>query len=188
MSASWHAAVEAIREHLLFDASHRLLDHWVDVTTPGSSPDRRDIDPICLTGALEHLFLVDLIPEGRRLQYRLAGEEINSRYETSIVGRHLDEITPPDAMERVLGYFRACPERQAIVLLSGILFAEREHPSYGERLLLPLKDREDDTVGLIGITRQSEVFPSKASAQARAKRTLRIAPLDGSPIEEVDQS
>ena len=187
MTDGWHNAIEAIRPHLLFDASRRLLDHWTELRAPGTIPDRRDIDPIELTGALEHIFLIDLMPDSARLRYRLAGEEINSRYEISIVGRHLDEITPADAVKRVETYFRACPEGPALVLLSGILFAERETPSYGERLLLPLRDQDSGALGLVGITLQSEVFPSQASARARANRTLRIAPLDGSPVQETDQ-
>lgn len=186
--SDWHTALEAIEPHILFEASKKVLSHWKNIAPPGGIPDRRDVDPLAMSGALEHVFLVDLIPETRRLRYRLAGDEINSRYENSIVGRYLDEITPIDALERVETYFRACPERQAIVLLSGILFAERDRPGYGERLLLPLACRDTGERGLIGITRQSQAFPDHASAEARAKRTLRIAPLYGGAMEQIDQS
>ncbi len=151
-----------------------------------SLPERKSIDPLALVRALPHVFVIELEPESQRLRYRLAGEEVNGRYERSILGRYLDEITPAASVERVDAYFRACATRPAIVLLSGILFAERPEPGFGERLLLPVQDTANGRRGLFGITYQRQLFPDVETARKQSNRRLHIYPLDGSPVEIMD--
>lgn len=183
MSTHWDQVISGVRPHLKFSASERLLDYWVSISSPGTPPDRRDIDPLALTGSLKHVFVIDLVQETQRLRYRVAGEQIEGRYEQSLVGRYLDEITGGDSRERVQAYVRACPERQAIVLLSGVLFAERATLAHGERLLLPLIDRDTAERSLIGLTSQTD---SPVPIRPSTDRILRIAQLDGAPIEVLE--
>jgi hypothetical protein len=188
--AAWPAAVAALRPHLLFDETVKVLETWSAMwpDPPVAPPERRLIDPLAMIGSLPHVFVIRVEPETGALRYRLAGEAINSRYETGIIGLTLADITPTDALARVDGYFRICPDRPAAVLVSGLLFAERDTPGYGERLLLPIKDTDVGTVGILGITYQSRLFPDSATARSRAERTLRVFPLDGGPMEETDAS
>lgn len=186
--AGWHAAVDALRPHLLFPETRRVLDSWVDLwpDPPLTPPVRRMIDPLSMLDALPHVFVIRVEPDTGALLYRLAGEAINSRYERGIIGSTLADITPKESLPRVEAYFRACPERPAAVLVSGLLFAERDTPGYGERLLLPIHDAEVGTNGILGITYQSTLFPDAATARSRAARTMRVFPLDGCPVEEND--
>lgn len=184
--AGWRATVDVLRPHLLFSESLQVLDAWIDLwpDPPATPPERRLIDPLAMLEALPHVFVIRVEPDTGALRYRLAGEAINSRYESGIIGQTLADITPEDSLPRVDAYFRACPERPAAILLSGLLFAERDTPGYGERLLLPIHDAEVGTNGILGITYQSRLFPDAATARSRAQRTLRIFPLDGAPSEE----
>lgn len=186
--AMFREAADAIKSHLLFDEPKSLLDHWLSLwpDPPNALPERTDLDPISIIRALPHVFVIDKLPDSGRLHYRLAGEGINSRYESGIIGKHLDEITPPEIQDRVNAYFNACIDLPAVVLLSGILFAERDNPAYGERLLLPIRDESTGHFGLIGITIQSHVFPDAESAYESSKRVLRIASLSDGTLKESD--
>lgn len=182
---NWKVAFDATQAELSNEQCILLLTHWGSLwpnETP-MVPDRKDIDPIAFTTALPHVFLIELDREADRLRYRLAGEEINTRYQNGIVGKYLDEITPAEALPRVNAYFRACIDRPALVLLKGILFGERAQPGMGERLLLPLNDSRNDSKGLIGITLQKYSFPDIQTARSQTPRMLHIYPLDGGPAE-----
>lgn len=186
--AAYQDAADAIRTHLLFDEPASLLDHWLSIWDDPLDilPERTNLDPISIIHALPHVFVIEKENDSGRLHYRLAGEGINNRYETGIIGKFLDEITEPDIRDRVHAYFNACIDYPAIVLLSGILFAERDKPSYGERLLLPIQDNSMGCFGILGITMQSHVFPDAETAYEASKRILRIAPLSTGILDETE--
>src|SRR3546814_3738625 len=77
---------------------------------------------------------MDYSAETRDLRYRLVGENIRSRYDFPLVGKHIGEILAPEARDRVLGYFRACVEKPAVSMVLGRLYHEWDRPGYGERL------------------------------------------------------
>ena len=182
---NWKTAFDGVKAELSNEQCILLLSHWGSLwqdETP-RIPDRRAVDPIAFTTALPHVFLIEAEPATDRLRYRLAGEEINSRYQNGIIGRYLDEITPAEALPRVNVYFRDCIERPSLVLLKGILFGERPQPAMGERLLMPLQDHSNNRLGLIGITLQKFSFPDIQTARRQTPRMLHVYPLDGSPAE-----
>lgn len=181
-------AAEAIRTHLLFPETRQLLDVWLTLWEAGMQglPDRRKIDPTVMPRLLPRIFILERTNEENRLKYRLAGEEINRRYDYGLIGKHLDEITPADALPRIESYFRATFEQPAIILLSGILFSEREKPGYGERLLLPICDPSSDRPGILGMTYQKQLFPDADAARASSNRTLYTADLATGELEQAD--
>jgi len=133
---------------------------------------------------LADIWLMDYEPQGARLRYRLAGENIRERYDFPLVGKYLNDIVIPEAQETVLSYFRACVEQPAVSIVAGRLYHEWERPGYGERLLLPLIAGDGTPEGLVGITICRQTFPSRPVAEIRAKRITAILPLDGSPATE----
>lgn len=135
---------------------------------------------------LADIWLMDYLAEAARLRYRLVGENIRARYDFSLTGMCLDETLAPEARETVLSYFRACVERPAICLVTGRLYHEWARPSDGERLLLPLLDRDGAPEGLVGITICKKTFPNRPAAERQAKRITRVLPLDGTPPEETE--
>jgi len=186
--SSYRDAAHAIREHLLFPETRELLEVWLSLWEEPANllPDRKTIDPTVMPGLLPRIFIIERVNETDRLLYRLAGEEINRRYDYGLIGKHLDEITPADALARVDAYFRQTFLRPGVLLLSGILFSERDKPGYGERLLLPICDPATERPGILGMTFQSRLFPDAATAQAETNRTLYTAPLDTGILEEAD--
>ncbi|MBO6837813.1 MAG: PAS domain-containing protein [Alphaproteobacteria bacterium] len=179
-------ALDALSAFLKFPETMSVLAHWraLAETAEGHVPDRRSVDPTRIIGALPYVFIMDRETDSGRLRYRLAGERINSRYDYGIIGKYLDDITPSETIKRVQAYFDLCPTRPAVVLLSGVLYSERDKPGYGERLLLPLKDGKTGVKGLIGVTYQASLFPDSFAAMEQGERMLRVAPLHGGELEQ----
>lgn len=178
--------LDALSGFIRFPETSLVLSHWRELSAQSEDrvPERRHVDPISMIDALPFIFIMEVEPGTGRMKYRLAGERINARYDHGIIGKYLDEITPSDTIARVQAYFDICPNRPAAVLLSGILYSEKERPGYGERLLLPLKDEKSGTRGLLGLTLQSSLFPDSYAAEEQGERMLRIAPLNGGRLEE----
>src|SRR3546814_19122844 len=124
---------------------------------------------------------MDYSAETRDLRYRLVGENIRSRYDFPLVGKHIGEILAPEARDRVLGYFRACVEKPAVSMVLGRLYHAWDRPGYGERLLLPLMTPEGEPQGLLGITVRKLTFHSRLEAEQPARRGTVLLPLDDPP-------
>lgn len=161
-----------------------LLDMWLAVGRDGQPPSRRDLRPEAIAGALADIWLMDYEADSRRLYYRLVGENIASRYDFPLVGKHIGGILAPEARDRVLSYFLACVEKPAVSMVLGRLYHEWDRPGYGERLLLPLVTPDGKPEGLIGITLCKLTFASRPEAEDRARRLTVVLPLDGSPAFE----
>ena len=181
---NWQAAAEQALVLLEGSESRLLLQHWRHGGVGDRPPGRRDIDPTGFGAALPFVWLMDYLPEQRRLRYRLAGEDVNSRYPEGLSGRHLDEVVDSDALPQVADYFLACPETPAITLLKGRLYQEWQKPGQGERLLLPLIDTEGAPEGLIGVTLCRRTFPNREEAERATSRRVLVLPLDGSAPRE----
>ncbi|MDF1748877.1 MAG: PAS domain-containing protein [Alphaproteobacteria bacterium] len=181
----WKSVIRAVRSELSYTQSKLLLSHWDSLWREDAPtlPERQALDPLAFIAALPHVFMIEQASQSDRLRYRLAGEEICSRYQGGIIGKYLDEITPKDALPQINAYFQACLDRPAPVLLKGILFSERPQPGMGERLLLPLQDKKSGRQGLIGITLQKFSFPDPKTAREQSPRMLHVFPMDGSPAE-----
>lgn len=188
--SGYREAAAQIRETLLFDETRLLLDAWLDLWTdpPETLPTRQAIDPTRMSKLLSRVYVMEHVAETGRLRYRIAGEEVNRRYDYSLIGKHLDEITDAASLPRIDAYFRATYETPAVVLLSGILFSERDMPGYGERLLMPIRDAVSGQPGILGMTYQKSLFPDAATARAEANRTLRVASLATGAVEKSDAS
>ena len=181
---NWRDIAESASSYLVSNEAIMLLDMWLAVGSSDRPPSRANLMPESIPSVLADTWLMDYEPEGKRLRYRLAGENIRARYDFPLVGKCLDEILAAEARERVLAYFRACVERPAVSIVLGRLYHEWEQPGYGERLLLPLLKEDGAPEGLIGITVCKLTFESRPEAEARAKRVTVILPLDGSPTSE----
>ncbi|NMM42958.1 PAS domain-containing protein [Rhodospirillaceae bacterium KN72] len=184
----WRIAVETALSHLTFPETRDVLTYWAKLRDAAGSdlPDRTDIDPIEIRHTLPHVYLMELEPETGRLLYRLAGDEINSRYKQSINGKYLDEITAPTAIERVQGYFKRCMHDPAIIQIAGILYAEHDAPGFGERLILPLRVSRRGTLGILGMTYQVRQFPNATAAEEGYRQLRRTISLETGAMEITD--
>lgn len=175
----WKSVAEAARAVLTTKECQSALDHWCAVGGAERPPRRQALDPLEIRTVLPYLYLIDLEADGA-LRYRLAGEEVLFRHPDGLIGRALHEIAPEKSAPRIVPYFRECPERPAIVVVSGLIYHERERPGFGERLLLPLLDAESGSRGILGVTVQRRMFDDEALPNDATGRTRYVLPLDGS--------
>lgn len=180
--------VHHLMEHISFPETKVLLDYWHTLVDQMSMepPDRGQIDPLSFLSALPYVYIACKSEDNGRICYELSGEEINRYYGHSLKGRCLDEITPDTALDRVSSYFSHCMESPAITLITGVLFAERENPGYGERLLLPLVDNRSGFRALIGLTRQEYQFKDKDEAFQASKRVSHTYSLKDQTLETAE--
>jgi hypothetical protein len=94
-----------------------LYDYWNTLRGSRSAPDRRDIDPTQIRGALGNTFILEL-NEQREFDFRLAGSHICSAYSRELKGRSFTRLWHPrdrDALETLI---RAVTEDHAVALIT----------------------------------------------------------------------
>ena len=177
--ANWRDAADRARALIHTPQCHCVLDHWLAVGQADLPPSRRNLDPLEMRSALEHIFLIEL-EEGGDMRYRLAGERIQARHPGGIMGKTLADITDGEMRDKILRYCRQCMFEPAIIVVTGMIYHEWDRPGYGERLLLPLLDRITGTRGILGITVQEYEINADTVQQTRnGTRSRTIIPLDG---------
>ncbi len=185
-SDSWRVAANEAARCLEYPETRRLLDYWRDLGDAAWPPRRADLEPERMARVLTHIWLMDYLPDGGRLRYRLIGDQVRQRYEKAVVGKYLDEVVEPEAYPRVARYFLACPQMPAITMRTGRLYQEWPRPEFGERLLLPLFSDDGAAEAVIGITICKKTYGDREAAEQETGRVMRILPLDGGDaIEEV---
>lgn len=94
-----------------------LYDYWNVLRGSRSAPDRRDIDPTKIRGALANTFILELNEENE-FNFRLAGSHICSAYSRELKARSFTRLWHPrdrDAMETLV---RAVTEDHAVALIT----------------------------------------------------------------------
>jgi hypothetical protein len=94
-----------------------LYDYWNVLRGSRSAPDRRDIDPTKIRGALANTFILELNEENE-FDFRLAGSHICSAYSRELKARSFTRLWHPrdrDAMDTLV---RAVTEDHAVALIT----------------------------------------------------------------------
>lgn len=94
-----------------------LYAYWNTLRGSRSAPDRRDIDPTKIRGALTNTFILEL-NDSQEFDFRLAGSHLCSAYARELKGRSFTRLWHPrdrDAMETLV---RAVTEDHAVALIT----------------------------------------------------------------------
>jgi hypothetical protein len=126
-----------------------LYDYWNTLRGSRSAPDRRDLDPTKIRGALANTFLREL-NDGHEFDFRLAGSHICSIYSRELKGRSFTRLWHPrdrDAMETLV---RAVTEDHAVALITftGMTAIHTRVPV--ETILLPVRHNGSTQTRLLG--------------------------------------
>jgi hypothetical protein len=120
-------------------------DYWRAKCAGRSMPRRRDIDPAEIPSLLPHILITEMLEEGTRYRYRLAGSAVTEAFGRSLTGRYVDEI--------MTGQYRAFITRlyRSLYLDRRCIFCESRRYTNGvrqgrstKRLFMPLSN--DDRV------------------------------------------
>jgi hypothetical protein len=126
-----------------------LYDYWNSLRGSRSAPDRRDIDPTKIRGALANTFILEL-NDNREFDFRLAGSHICAAYARELKGRSFTRLWHPrdrDAMETLV---RAVTEDHAVALITFQGQTALNTKLAVETILLPVRHNGSTQSRLLG--------------------------------------
>ncbi|MEO6179120.1 MAG: PAS domain-containing protein [Devosia sp.] len=126
-----------------------LYDYWNTLRGSRSAPDRRDIDPTKIRGALANTFILEL-NDSSEFDFRLAGSHICSTYARELKGRSFTRLWHPrdrDAMETLV---RAVTEDHAVALITFSGITALNTKVTVETILLPVRHNGSTQSRLLG--------------------------------------
>lgn len=115
-----------------------LLAYWQRLGG-GEMPRRTQIDLMEISAAvLPHVFLVDVLEEGRRFRWRLIGQHIVRQAGTDDTGLDLGISIAPAMRDTIIGHYKqVIRERRPLSHRGGFIGRDQRTYRY-ERLLLPV--------------------------------------------------
>lgn len=126
-----------------------LYDYWNSLRGARSAPDRRDIDPTRIKGALANTFILEL-NEDSEFAFRLAGSHLCTAYCRELKGRSFTRLwhaRDRDAMETLV---RAVTEDHAVALVTFQGTTPIHTKASFETILLPVRHNGSTQSRMLG--------------------------------------
>lgn len=126
-----------------------LYDYWNTLRGSRSAPDRRDIDPTRIRGALANTFILELNYRDE-YDFRLAGSHICAAYARELKGRSFTQLwhnRDRDAMDTLV---RAVTEDHAVALVTFQGVTAVNTKLTVETILLPIRHNGSTTARILG--------------------------------------
>lgn len=126
-----------------------LYNYWNGLRGARSAPDRRDIDPTRIKGALANTFILELNAENE-FAFRLAGSHLCTAYCRELKGRSFTRLwhaRDRDAMETLV---RAVTEDHAVALITFQGTTPIHTKTTFETILLPVRHNGSTQSRLLG--------------------------------------
>jgi hypothetical protein len=126
-----------------------LYDYWNALRGSRSAPDRRDIDPTRIRGALANTFILEL-SERNEFDFRLAGSHLCAAYARELKGRSFTRLwhaRDRDAMDTLI---RAVTEDHAVALVTFQGTTSVHTRLSVETILLPIRHNGTTSTRLLG--------------------------------------
>ena len=130
-------------------STRTLYDYWNTLRGSRSAPDRRDIDPTRIRGALANTFILEL-NDRNEFDFRLAGSHICAAYSRELKGRsfsRLWHLRDRDAMDTLI---RAVTEDHAVALVTFQGTTAVNTKVTVETMLLPIRHNGMTSTRLLG--------------------------------------
>jgi hypothetical protein len=126
-----------------------LYDYWNTLRGSRSAPDRRDIDPTRIRGALANTFILEL-NEQNEFDFRLAGSHICAAYARELKGRSFTRLWHQRDREAMDTLIRAVTEDHAVALVTFQGTTAIHTKVQIETILLPVRHNGATTTRLLG--------------------------------------
>lgn len=126
-----------------------LFEYWNGLRGARSAPDRRDIDPARIRGALANTFILEAAENGE-FDFRLAGSHLCTVYCRELKGRSFSKLWHPrdrDAMETLV---RAVTEDHAVALITFQGTTDLHTKVSVETMLLPIRHNGSTQTRILG--------------------------------------
>lgn len=126
-----------------------LYDYWNTLRGSRSAPDRRDIDPTRIRGALANTFILEL-NENNAFDFRLAGSHICAAYARELKGRSFTNLWHQRDSEAMETLVRAVTEDHAVALVTFQGSTAIHTKVLMETILLPVRHNGSTSTRLLG--------------------------------------
>lgn len=126
-----------------------LYDYWNTLRGSRSAPDRRDLDPTKIRGALANTFILELTDAGE-FDFRLAGSHICSTYARELKGRSFSRLWHPRDRDAMGTLIRAVTEDHAVALITFTGMTAIHTRLTVETILLPVRHNGSTQTRLLG--------------------------------------
>lgn len=126
-----------------------LYAYWNTLRGSRSAPDRRDIDPTKIRGALANTFILELNADNE-FDFRLAGSQICSTYARELKGRSFTRLWHPRDRDAMATLVRAVTEDHAVALINFSGMTAIHTKVAVETILLPVRHNGSTQSRLLG--------------------------------------
>lgn len=128
----------------------QTFDCWLALRVDGKVPKKDLLCPLGLPpAALPHIMLMEWMGEGEEFRCRLVGDGVREWYGTSVVGRSMRDLIPPEAHEQRAPLLRHCLAEGAPAWFAGPLLVNKQPVRRAGRLLLPISYRGEAPDGIV---------------------------------------
>jgi len=137
------------RQKMQKTSTKTLYDYWNTLRGSRSAPDRRDIDPTRIRGALANTFILEL-NESNEFDFRLAGSHICAAYARELKGRSFTRLWHERDREAMDTLIRAVTEDHAVALVTFQGTTAIHTKVSIETILLPVRHNGSTNTRLLG--------------------------------------
>jgi hypothetical protein len=130
-------------------SSRTLYDYWNALRGARSAPDRRDIDPTRIRGALANTFILELNPDGG-FDFRLAGSHLCAAYCRELKSRSFTALWHARDRDALDTLIRAVTEDHAVALITFTATTDVQTSVTFETILLPVRHNGSTQTRLLG--------------------------------------
>src|SRR5690242_16499850 len=126
-----------------------LYEYWNALRGSRSAPDRRDLDPTKIRGALANTFILEL-NDNSEFDFRLAGSHICAAYARELKGRSFSRLWHPRDRDAMGTLVRAVTEDHAVALITFTGMTAIHTRTSVETILLPVRHNGSTQSRLLG--------------------------------------
>lgn len=130
-------------------STRTLYDYWNTLRGARSAPDRRDIDPTRIRGALSNTFILEYADSGE-FHFRLAGSQLCAAYCRELKSRSFSGLWHQRDRDALNTLVRAVTEDHAVALITFQGTTTQNHKLAFETILLPIRHNGSTHTRLLG--------------------------------------
>lgn len=130
-------------------STRTLYEYWNSLRGARSAPDRRDIDPTRIRGALANTFILELNADNG-FDFRLAGSHLCTAYCRELKGRSFSRLWHTRDRDAIDTLIRAVTEDHAVALVTFQGSTDHSGKAGFETILLPVRHNGSTQTRLLG--------------------------------------
>ena len=129
-----------------------VLAWWQGARAGQPLPTRDEIEPLAFVRTLPLVWLSQYDPRAETFRFCLAGEEVRANLGVPLRGRSLEAVFPSARLPHIRAVYSRVVATPAAYHRQGRIYSSMGRVGTGERLMLPLTDRQGQAACVLGVT------------------------------------